>query len=201
MDYNTFMKIHPLFNLGYELFKGIMPTLVALFVIWINNKSANKREKNKLTNERFYNLENNALEINSLVYDVGTAFLTYIQDLKSDKMDDNFRTYLIKTTTTLRIARQLLNQSILFADKHNNKDLLFYDCFNSISELCQNKMPSLMAFHDKRSNEINDDILCINKKKAYNDLLDEIQKKLIDMTQETEDKIISYADNILKKYM
>ena len=44
MTYQEFIKCYPWFDLALELFKGIMPTVVALFAIFMNNSLSKKRD-------------------------------------------------------------------------------------------------------------------------------------------------------------
>lgn len=45
MTYEQFMNQYPLFDLFFELFKGIIPTIVAIVAIYYNNEGAIKRDK------------------------------------------------------------------------------------------------------------------------------------------------------------
>lgn len=44
MTYQEFIKCYPWIDLLFELFKGIMPTVVALFAIFMNNSLSKKRD-------------------------------------------------------------------------------------------------------------------------------------------------------------
>lgn len=44
MSYEDLILLHPWVDLVLELFKGVMPTLVALLAIYLNNSFARERE-------------------------------------------------------------------------------------------------------------------------------------------------------------
>lgn len=45
MSYDKFIELYPWFDLYLELFKGVVPTFVAILAIAVNNYKSNKRDK------------------------------------------------------------------------------------------------------------------------------------------------------------
>ena len=72
MSYKDLILLHPWIDLVFELFKGIMPTLVALLAIFLNNSFAKDREL-------IYRKKN-------LQLDYYTKMLNWLHDIKKDIM-------------------------------------------------------------------------------------------------------------------
>ncbi len=73
MSYEDLIILHPWVDLVLELFKGVMPTLVALLAIFLNNSFAREREL-------IYRKKN-------LQLDYYTKMLNWLHDIKNDIME------------------------------------------------------------------------------------------------------------------
>ena len=73
MSYEDLILLNPWIDLVLELFKGIMPTLIALLAIFLNNSFARKREL-------IYRKKN-------LQLDYYTKMLNWFHDIKNDIME------------------------------------------------------------------------------------------------------------------
>ncbi len=73
MSYEDLILLHPWVDLVLELFKGVMPTLVALLAIYLNNSFAREREL-------IYRKKN-------LQLDYYTKMLNWLHDIKNDIME------------------------------------------------------------------------------------------------------------------
>jgi len=73
MSYEDLILLHPWVDLVLELFKGVMPTLVALLAIFLNNSFAKERELK-------YRKKN-------LQLDYYTKMLNWLHDIKNDIME------------------------------------------------------------------------------------------------------------------
>ena len=73
MNYKDLILLYPWVDLVLELFKGIMPTLIALLAIFLNNSFARKREL-------IYRKKN-------LQLDYYTKMLNWFHDIKNDIME------------------------------------------------------------------------------------------------------------------
>ncbi len=73
MSYEDLILLHPWIDLVLELFKGVMPTLVALLAIYLNNSFARKREL-------IYRKKN-------LQLDYYTKMLNWLHNIKKDMME------------------------------------------------------------------------------------------------------------------
>lgn len=92
MSYEDLILLHPWVDLVLELFKGVMPTLVALLAIFLNNSFARKREL-------IYRKKN-------LQLDYYTKMLNWFHDIKNDIME---------------VSRDLDNALRMDLDKRDNK--------------------------------------------------------------------------------
>ena len=73
MSYEDLILLHPWIDLVLELFKGVMPTLVALLAIYLNNSFAREREL-------IYRKKN-------LQLDYYTKMLNWLHNIKNDMME------------------------------------------------------------------------------------------------------------------
>lgn len=73
MSYEDLILLHPWIDLVLELFKGVMPTLVALLAIFLNNSFAKERELK--------------YRKKSLQLDYYTKMLNWFHDIKNDIME------------------------------------------------------------------------------------------------------------------
>ncbi|MDU7725173.1 hypothetical protein [Clostridium perfringens] len=192
MSYEEFIKLHPWFDLGFELFKGIMPTLVALFAIWINNVMATKRDRKKYNKDikinTLLNLQNNAIDVNNMIFDAGRAFLDYMQFLYDTSIEyENWKIYYQKLTDAIMSGRKLMILSEMEYEKTKIDAVLFDKCFQLISNF--NK--DLEKITVKYSNAIKKYPPCKRE-----EVLDSVQKDLIKASMKIEDEIRVYI-NIL----
>ena len=192
MNYNDLITTYPWIDLIMEIFKGTMPTIVALFAIYMNNKKAKTREKNNAkrehNNKLLATLQDDALFVNDLLYESGAQFLYYVSDLKSLKADENLDKYANKITYAVRSARQLYNKSNLVAIIIGNDVLKFDEIFLEVDKFPK-KISEIMEYHDMKSKKI-------LTEKEYDNLLDDIQKKMIDISTVIEASIMEYVTNV-----
>lgn len=73
MSYEDLILLNPWIDLVLELFKGVMPTLVALLAIYLNNSFAREREL-------IYRKKN-------LQLDYYTKMLNWLHNIKNDMME------------------------------------------------------------------------------------------------------------------
>lgn len=188
MSYDDFIKLCPWFDLVFELFKGIAPTLVALFAIWINNVMATKRERRKYNKDikinTLLNLQNNAIDVNNMIFDAGRAFLDYMQFLYDENVEyKNWKIYYQKLTDSIMSGRKLMLLSEMEYEKIKVDAVLFDKCFALISNF--NK--DLEHIIIKYSNSIRNYPPC--KREV---VLDSVQKELIEASIKIENEIKTY---------
>ncbi len=121
MSYEDLIFLHPWVDLVLELFKGVMPTLVALLAIFLNNLFAREREL-------IYRKKN-------LQLDYYTKMLNWFHDIKNDIMDvsrelDNA---LYKRDPNDRVNRY--NNFINSISKMNTSIAAWKDTYSSILEI------------------------------------------------------------------
>ena len=93
MTYQEFIKCYPWVDLLLELFRGIMPTMVALFAIFINNSLSRKRDL-------MYRKK-------SLQMDYYLKILNWLHEIKDDvmKVSRNLDNSLNKREPNERVSR------------------------------------------------------------------------------------------------
>lgn len=141
MNYEKFATLYPWLDFGLELFKGIMPTIVALLAIYFNNKNATKREKEKIEHDirmkSILNLQDDAINIDIMIYDVGTQLFFYFGLLGNDeKRKEYWSEYVNRMSETLQLSRKVLIKSNMETNKTGIEELSFKECHDKISKFC-----------------------------------------------------------------
>ncbi len=153
MSYNEFIQYHPTFGFSFELFKGIMPTIVALLAIYINNKNANKREKEKIEKDiktkALTQLQNDAIQLNNMLFDAGKEFLDYIHCLDDkEKSERAWAGYYRKVSEAIMFSKRIMFISDMEIIKTGDQEVQFHDCFQIVS-----KFPDQIADMAKEFNK------------------------------------------------
>lgn len=233
MSYEEFIKLHPWFDLGFELFKGIMPTLVALLAIFINNKIASKREKRaskreeerlkeqykreeekmkksfEIEEKRFIessrreiekqrksiltlsltNLQNTAIELNNMVFDVGKNFLNYLHYKNNkEKNEIYFDEYSRSIYNMMLFSRKLNSLEQMEAIKIGDDEIISNKIFDLV-KVYNLKLASVDNNFERRKSSIK----CIEKN------LDEAQLDMIAVSCELEKEIMEYITKLSLK--
>lgn len=193
MNYADFIRLNPWFDLIFELFKGIAPTLVALIAIWINNIMADKREREKnekaIKVESLVNLQNDAIEVNNMIFDTGRAFLDYMQFLNNEEVE-NWKIYYKKLTDTIMSARKLMILSEMEYEKTKIKNVLFDKCFKLISNFHKDLENIIKNYYGKAK---------CSSEYERNKVLDQVQVELIIESTKIENQIINYIKVLSKE--
>lgn len=195
MNYNDFIKYHPWFSLFFELFKGIAPTIAALLAIYINNKSAHKRDHEKskkdLKTKLLTELQNNVIELNNMLYDAGKEFLNHMHYLDDkETKEETWDAYYKKVTDALMFSRKIMFTANIEIVKIGIQEIEFNDCFEIVAKF-PNEISNIIREYDKKA---------INTLKKDSDkLLDEVQQKLIVVSTDVEKSLIQYAEKLTQK--
>lgn len=131
MSYEELILLYPCIDLVLELFKGIMPTLVALLAIFLNNSFARKREL-------IYREKN-------LQLDYYTKMLNWLHDIKNDimKVSRDLENALNKMNPNDRVNRyndfmkSISNMNTSFASWKDTYSVVLeiYSCDIELSQL------------------------------------------------------------------
>ena len=107
MSFEQFIATHHIADFAWEIFKGVSPTLVALFTIWINTRIGKKKtEKETFTNE-IKELQTRLTEFASIVVETGEYLLEAIQNSDDEqKSTEMYDLFYSKNKYMLREARK-----------------------------------------------------------------------------------------------
>lgn len=226
MSYESFKLAYPWVDLILELFKGIMPTVVALLAIYVNNKIASKREMRtskkeeerlkeqykreeekmkksfEIEEKRFIessqreiekqkksiitlsltNLQNNAIELNNMVFDVGKDFFNYL-NYKDDKEKSEryLDEYSRNIYNMMLFSRKLISLSQMEAIKIDDDEIISNKIFDLV-RVYNIKLINVDNNFERRKSIIK----CIEKN------LDEAQLDMIEVSGELENEIMEY---------
>lgn len=101
MTYDQFIKLHPFFDLFFELFKGVIPTIVAIMAIYLNNKGAMKREKKSRKEDMIIKVKgamlDKLIDVTNMYYNCGKIAIECIieaEERNKKKLNDELFDYL-----------------------------------------------------------------------------------------------------------
>ncbi|MDK0563672.1 hypothetical protein P5E48_08160 [Clostridium perfringens] len=192
MTYDDLINLYPWFDLFWELFKGIVPTAVALLAIYINDRLAIKREKKK--NEKdikikaLKNLQIKAIEINDMMFCTSKSFLEYMLFLDDKEMKDEKRKiFYQQITNTIMNAKYLMMLSDIEYDNTKIESILFDECFLLISTFNRDIEKIINDYNEKakRTSEKNKEVL-----------LEQVQEELLIASAKIEKEIINYIKTL-----
>ena len=190
MNYEDFIVKYPWFDLFWEVFKGIMPTIIALLAIYINNKKANGRDKEKLVINALLLLQDNINNLNNMIYNTGKDCLSYLQYLDDSKVKEiYFNRYNESNNELLLFSRKVRFLVDIERFKFNIKSISFDECYKKIAYYTY-KICDII-------DEYNEKVRDIDRKEA-NKILDDVQQKLLKISEETEKEMFNYAMTLSK---
>ncbi|WP_045517740.1 hypothetical protein [Clostridium sporogenes] len=197
MNYNAFISKYPWFDLILEIFKGIMPTIMALLAIYINNKRAREREKKKIAMDinlrTLENLQNHTIDLYNMVYNTGTEFLGYIQNLDIEEREDiNFNRFYESTTSMLLFCRKIKCLAEVESVKTGIEEISFDKCFEEVSKYSSEAIPNIIERYNNKAIK--------TPKSNLNQLLDDVQQQLIIASGNVEKEILYYTETLAKAY-
>lgn len=193
MNYETLIATYPFIDSFLQLFNGIMPTIVALLAIYINNNRAWKRDKNKeiteMKRKTLLVLEESSIQLYNMAYNVGKEYLDYMQHLKEkDKKEKYFNLYYENNKDMLMFSRKVrfLSESAII--KTGIDTIEFDSCFRKVSDFAYGISCISEAYYDLVNNS--------KTKREEDHYLDQVQKELIIISEEVENEILNYIKGI-----
>ena len=191
MNFEEFLKTYYVADFIWEIFKGISPTIIALVTIWINTKISKKRTKNEYMAEQVKELQVMVANLSTYILDTGSYLLEAIQRSENkSESDEMFDKFYKCNSRMLSEARKFLAYANIRAATLERKDIEFTDECGCISDY-SNDLMDVLTWYNK--------IAIQTPIEHFDDLCDEVQKKLIDATTKIEGILFDYCKRISKK--
>ncbi|MDU3349083.1 hypothetical protein [Clostridium sp.] len=176
MSYGEFIIKYPWADLILELFKGIMPTAVALLAIYINNKRTDKRENLKKYEQHklkdMYLLDDHIMKLYEMIYLMVKELSNYMRKYKDrTHSKEDFDNIIRKNYELVLFMKKIEMIEEVINRKNGSDRLVFTKSSKSIYEL--------INFIDEFQEKL----------KYFNDNIGEYLFKLVD---KSEDEIIEY---------
>ena len=211
MEFKTFLETYPIANWLWELFKGVSPLIVAIITIWINGnrekkkyiqlqekqKELNLLEKNKARyNELKRDIDyivDKVMDLNVLIWDSGKDMLNMIQNAGNEKEQQYFNSFMENNMKMHILSRKLNSYVDIKIAYHEIKDIDFSSIFEETTDYASSLLDILKFYNSKAGKTII---------KEQDNLLDEVQKKLIETSQKLEYSLVYYSvslNNVLKR--
>lgn len=218
MGFDEFIEANLWADWLLNLFKTLSPTFIALITIWINTKRERKKDSEQLEREeqrrnedrkdekksKFVEMDrravddirNNALYVNTLIWDTGKELLEAIQRSQDKKISgkylESFQEYNKKFLVEVR---KLNGKADIYLASTGISEFDFQQLFKILTNISTEYIKVLEEYNDKAS---------ITPICQANILYDEVQEKLIQISTECENELISYSvqlENALKRYI
>lgn len=174
MSFNEFLQVHQWFEFGWEIFKGVAPTLVAVLAIVINNLKSSKRDKRNKKIDVIVTYENLLVEkissLENLLDDLNFAFSEIFKCTEKEKLSDICNRFDLAKKELIGGSLEVYNLTICAESilKENVDGKEVFDTIASIirtmcdvnSEYLEQTIlqPEKNTKRDEKLNQINDDI-------------------------------------------
>ena len=197
MTYDEVIFKFPWFDFAFELFKGIVPTIVALTAILINNLRAKKRDKINKEKEIIISIQNNMLnkfiEISQLYWNSGTILINFLSENENENRNKLKNDYGCSLNNFLFKAQEI-------SDYYNT----MFKCFN-IKVNCSDIVKVSKEFSDSLNNIAEEfyDTYIVEEGKVKENKLNQAAKKVLEATGEVKAwnniTMVQIAENIRNK--
>lgn len=178
-------------NFVWEIFKGISPTIIALVTIWINTNISKKRAQKEYMAEQVKELQMMIADLTPYILDTGAYLLESIQSGgRKSESDEMFNKFYKSNSQMLSEARKFLAYANMRAVALRREDLEFskeFGCFSDYS----NELRDILTWYNKMAQQ--------TPIEKFDNLCDEVQKKLINATEKIEIILFNYCKRISEK--
>ena len=196
MGFDDFFEKYWLADWFINVFKTISPALIALLTIALNEKREKKKEKRQgikedekekriLYDKALKDMVDSILNLNSMVWDTGKELLDSIQSSSDKEKSENYFSLFYENNKKMLVeARRINGKADIYVATTGVEKFTFNKEFEDIGELSNKFIDILEKYNSKASETLLRDLDL---------LLDEIQKDLIAVTNQYEDKLIWYC--------
>ena len=191
MNFDEFLKAHYAVDFVWEIFKGVSPTIIALVTIWINTHISKNKAQKEYMAEQVKELQMMVAELSPYILDTGAYLLEAVQRTENKReSDEMFDRFYKSNSKMLSEARKFLAYANIRSATLERKDIEFTDECSYISDY-SNELMDILTWYNK--------IASHTPIERFNDLCDEVQKKLIDATTKIEGILFDYCKRISQK--
>lgn len=192
MTYNELILVYPWIDLFLEIFKGVGPTLVALWAIQANHMRAVKRDIKNRENALLYDIKkemfNKFLILSQLQWEVGQSLIKYLSNIGDEKILEE---YVQNNKIFLLKAREIDDYYYSVFCSFNVK----IDCSEAVG-VSQCYSNELNRIHEKYYNTIIGYSRPCQASDKLNKMSDEVLKTTLKMKDYTDDIMVQIAKSI-----
>ncbi len=189
MEFQQFLATHVVMDYIWEIFKGVLPTIIALITIAINYRLGKRKEIKEQRKKDIKELQDKIVGIIPYIVRNGAYLLEMIQNISNKAEHDKFWTmYSEENTQMLTVAReyqayekiQLIGNCDL-SEKCRDKDVL-----GIVSQYAYD-LQDILHFYNEKAVHIHTDI------KFFNNLCDEVKARYTEAERKAENDLIEYS--------
>lgn len=190
MTFKEFLEQYYVVDFIWEIFKGIAPTIIAIITITVNARISKKRAKKDRNDNQIKELQMMAIELSQYIVNTGKYMLDAIQHSGDDeKTTELIEAFKDSNDKMLINGRQLSMYSNILAETLKKPEMSFSETFQALSEYSYDVLDVHEWYNDMASK---------TPIEQFDDLCDEAQKKLINVTEKIERKIVEYCKGLNK---
>lgn len=188
MTFDEFLQAHHWIEFLWEIFKGVAPTIIALVTIAINARISKKKAANEEKTNQIKELQLMVSELSFYILEVGRNMLEAIQRSEDSGEADKFlEKYYDSNNKMLMETRKLLAYINIRAEVFGCENMKFTEVNDAIVEYSYDVI-SIHEWYNKQA--------VATPKESFENLCDEVQKKLIRSTTKVEKALVEYCADL-----
>lgn len=187
MSFNEYLLSHPVFDFIWEIFKGVMPTIIAIFTIVVNSIINNKKFNSQEKQAQIKDIQLMNFELLNCIINVGEYLLNTVQsaedNIEYNKYYDMFNKEL---NDMLKKSRIMLNYTKTKSTIYEIKNIDYIDVD---TEIVKYSTKLIDLFEEYCNNNFYLDLEKDSQEKEY----DRLSIKLQELTCNLEEKLYNYS--------
>ena len=159
----------------WEIFKSLLPLTVALITIFVNNRNVD-------------DIQQRIMELNSLIWGAGADILEAIQRVGNREEHDHYMEKYLKDIQLMLIrGREIKGICEITSIILKDKSCIFEDMFDMLRNL-NKKYLDVISWYNEQAGK--------TPLRKFEELCDQAQCQLIDISQEAEESLINFCIKI-----
>ena len=190
MGFEDFLKQYDVVDFIWEIFKGVSPTIIAIITICVNTRINKKNKKQEEISNQVSELQKMALDIMIYAEGSGKELLDAIQNSYDQELCDYYLSeYKNNVAQLLMKSNHLTMYSKAKSILLNRDKFDFTNVYDAVTQFTDDLSDVHKWYNEKAS---------VTKREKFDDLCDEVQRKLIVLKKDMEIVIHNYCIEIAK---
>ncbi|WP_347993501.1 hypothetical protein [uncultured Eubacterium sp.] len=172
----------------WEIFKSLLPLTVALITIFVNNRNQRKKQQYDKRVKYVDDIQQRIMELNSLIWGAGADILEAIQRVENIEEHNHYMEKYLKDIQLMLIrGREIKGICEITSIILKDKSCIFEDMFDMLRNL-NKKYLDVISWYNEQAGK--------TPLRKFEELCDQAQCQLIDISQEAEESLINFCIKI-----